>query len=107
MNTRVTAAFPEGLYFGIFSNYLGIKLTFVSEKYFNQYIDVDYSSSRNIMSNKLNQLLEIDFCNSFGYVASGNSRLHQASDWSCDSWRGRLLINKRLFGNWISLLELY
>ena len=29
-----------------------------------RYIDVDYSSSGNIMTNKLNQLLEIKFCNS-------------------------------------------
>ena len=27
-----------------------------------------------------NQKLEIKFCNSLGYVASGNCRLHQASD---------------------------
>ena len=51
------------------------------------YIDVDYSSSGNIMLSKLNQLLEINFYNSHGYVASGNYRLHQASDWSHDKRR--------------------
>ena len=32
------------------------------------------------------------FATQFGYVASGNSRLHQASDWSRDKRRGRRLI---------------
>ena len=32
------------------------------------------------------------FATHFGYVASGNSRLHQASDWSRDKRRGRRLI---------------
>ena len=49
--------------------------------------DVDYSSSRNMILNpKLNQILEINnYLQLTGNVVSGNTRLHQASDWSCDS----------------------
>ena len=30
-----------------------------------------------------NQILDIKFCNSLGYVVSGNSRLHQATIYTC------------------------
>ena len=40
-------------------------------------------------------------CNSPGYVASGNSRLHRASNWSCDKqWTRPLIPSSSVCNSW-------
>ena len=48
-------------------------------------IDVDYSSSRNIILNEIESNTGNNFATHFGYVASGNSRLNLQA--SSQGWR--------------------